>query len=253
MLKHLTKLDELGFRYYFQFTLMDNPTVFEPGLPSFKERLMTFLELSNRIGASRVIWRYDPIIISNQTPASFHKEKFAAIINEIRNYTECITVSFVDYYGKTDRRLSLLEKEGFIFDRNVQDKPEASNLLETMYKISKEAGVKITTCAEKNNYSNVGVTPGRCIDGDLINRLWSIKVSASKDPGQRDACLCVVSKDIGINDTCLHGCKYCYSTRSSDLALKRFKEHNRNDGTIWGPTRDLTEVEQINQSKLELL
>ena len=233
LLEHLTELDERGYRYYFQFTLMDNPPAFEPHLPSFAERLDTFLELNHRLGPARVIWRYDPIVISNRTPLSFHQERFGGILEKVGRSCERVMVSFIDYHRKTDRRLAQLEREGFCFDRNVSTNPVAFNLLAFMSGLASSNGLKATTCAETNDYSRTGVEPGCCIDGALIERLWSIRVDKRKDPGQREACLCTLSRDIGVSDTCGHGCVYCYATRSHDYAYGRFAAHIPTGPAIW--------------------
>jgi len=76
MLQHLGELDKMGFYYYFQFSLNDYPRALEPNIPSLNDRIETFKDLSRFIGPLRVVWRYDPIIISNITPFDFHRERF---------------------------------------------------------------------------------------------------------------------------------------------------------------------------------
>jgi hypothetical protein len=73
-----------------------------------------------------------------------------------------------------------------------------------------------------------------CIDARLISQLWHINVSDKKDPSQRECCLCRQSKDIGINNTCLHNCTYCYATTSPDIAQRRFKEHDQKSPILFG-------------------
>ena len=53
----------------------------------------------------------------------------------------------------------------------------------------------------------------------------SIKKS-KKDKGQRKACGCVISKDIGMYNTCPHLCRYCYANSSEDVVLANHKRHN---------------------------
>ena len=79
LLPHLRELDSSGFRYYFQFSLNDYPWALEPNLPSLSDRTDTFKDLGRILGPSRVVWRYDPIIISNLTPFEYHREMFAWI------------------------------------------------------------------------------------------------------------------------------------------------------------------------------
>ena len=121
LLPHLKELNTRGFDYYFQFTLNDYPRSLEPNVPPFNARIETFKDLSSRVGSSRVVWRYDPIIISNFTDFTFHREKFSWIAEELKDKTQRVVVSIVDFYRKTERRLSLLKEEGFIFKRDVLD------------------------------------------------------------------------------------------------------------------------------------
>ncbi|MCL0094610.1 DUF1848 domain-containing protein [Dehalococcoidales bacterium] len=202
----------------------------------------TFRKLSFRLGPRRVIWRYDPIIISNWTPPDFHREKFSKIAIALTGFTQRVMVSFVHYYQKTERRLSALEKEGFQFERRADDSPRGWELLRDLAQIARSYDMEIFTCAEERDFSNFGVPPGRCIDGELLRKLWSLPGHTKKDPAQRPACRCVVSKDIGMNDTCLHGCPYCYSTRNLALAKRRYSEHEPDSPVIWGNYLDKLSV-----------
>src|SRR4030042_4778791 len=120
LIKHLDDLDRQGYRYYFQFTLNDYPIELEPALPPANVRIETFKQLSERLGSLRVIWRYDPIIISNQTPITYHLKKFSQISESLKGYTNRVMVSFVDYYRKTDSRLEKLHNFGFEFEKEFE-------------------------------------------------------------------------------------------------------------------------------------
>ncbi len=234
MIPYLGELSAMGFRYYFQFTLNDYPRELEPNIPSFDNRLGTFLKLSELIGSIRVVWRYDPIIISNVTPFDFHRERFRSIAEELRGATNRVMVSIVDFYQKTDRRLAQLEGQGFLFDKEAEYSTEMVILLKDMADIARKQGMEIYTCAEARDYSEFGIPPGRCIDEELLRKIWVLHLKYKKDPSQREFCLCMVSKDIGMNDTCIHGCPYCYSTRNYALAERRYKEHDPSSPALWG-------------------
>ena len=253
MLKHLDELDSHGFRYYFQFAVNDYPIILEPGIPSLSKRLETFHKISNHVTPLRVIWRYDPIIISNHTPCDFHRDKFLMIATALKGYTKRVMVSLVDYYNKTDRRLSEFEKEGYEFDREVAHSHAVWDLLKDLSLIARSNEMEIFTCAEERDFSGAGICPGSCIDGELLFRLWALRGHTKKDPTQRDACLCVASKDIGVNDTCIHGCPYCYSTRNIDIAKRRYSEHDPGSPVIWGKARPLSEAEKAEQRQSRLL
>ncbi len=234
MLSHLDELDELGLRYYFQFTINDYPRELEPNIPSLTERVATFIKLSKRLSPLHIVWRYDPIIISNISNFKFHRDTFKNIIEKLQGSTRRVMVSMVDYYQKTERNLSKLEQEGFSFDRQSDSSQYIGNLLGDLATIATNHDMEIFTCAEQFDFTNYGVPPGRCIDDDLLRSIWSLSFHHPKDPSQRKECLCVISKDIGMNDTCIHGCPYCYSTKNLNLAQRRWKEHDPNSPAIYG-------------------
>ena len=253
LLPYLSELDKLGLHYYFQFSLNDYPRALEPNIPSLNDRIETFKNLSRLVGPLRVVWRYDPIIISNITPFDFHRERFTWIAEELKSITHRVMVSIVDFYQKTERRLSQLEKEeGFSFDRDVLSSAGTIGLLKDLADIAGKNNIEIFTCAEESDYSQIGVPPGRCIDDRLLTKIWSLNLKYKKDPYQRGSCLCMVSKDIGINDTCIHGCPYCYSTTNYAVAERRFNEHNPDSPILWGKPQKLTETVEETDAQMRL-
>ena len=253
LLPHLSELDKLGFHYYFQFSLNNYPRALEPDIPSIDNRIATFKDLSRLIGPLRVVWRYDPIIISNITSFEFHRERFACIAEELKGVTHRIMVSIVDFYRKTDRRLAQLEKEeGFSFDRHVSSSPAITSLLKDLAVIARKNDMEIFTCAEERDYSGLGIPPGRCIDEGILRQEWSLNLKYRKDPSQRDSCLCMISKDIGINDTCMHGCPYCYATVNYAVAQRRYAEHDPYSPLLWGGPNKVTETTEKDEPQLRL-
>ena len=77
----LPKLDGLRkYCYYFQFTLTGYGRDIETNLPDKRKELIpAFQELSDRIGPERVIWRYDPILVSDRYSAAYHIKAIAEI------------------------------------------------------------------------------------------------------------------------------------------------------------------------------
>ncbi len=254
LIPYLDELDQRGFHYYFQFTLNNYPRAIEPNVPSFESRLETFRKLSERVGVLRVVWRYDPIIISNMTDYDFHREKFSWIADELRGATQRVMVSIVDFYKKTDNRLSKLEKEeGFLFERDVQYSSGMSDLLKDLHQIAMQNSIEIFTCAEEVNFSSVGVPPGKCIDDGILMLIQPNMIRYKKDPVQRDSCLCSVSKDIGSNNTCIHGCQYCYATTNLEVAQRRHNEHDLDSPVLWGTPGAVDEKADKSRSQLKLL
>jgi hypothetical protein len=234
MLRFLSTVENLGYRFYFLFTVNGYPKALEPGLPTLAERISTFIELSERIGPRRVIWRYDPIILSNRTDASYHRKTFENLCRQLAGSTQRVITSIITLYRKTQRNLAPLEKQGYVFDKDPRSNPEIEALLSHMATCAAEHGLDIFACAEKIDYIPLGIRPSSCIDAALIRELWGIPVSSKKDPGQREHCGCAMSRDIGMTDTCPHGCPYCYSTMSPEIALRRYKIHDPGSTALIG-------------------
>lgn len=232
ILEHLDELDRRGYQYYFLITLNDYPLSFEPGVPELGSRVETFHQLAEKLGNTRVVWRYDPIVISTATPHGYHAERFEELCRLLAGATRRVIISLVDYYKKTDRRLSEIETGGLVFDRGAATRAETRELLSRMSRVARENGMEIQSCAQTEDFDDVGVSAGSCIDGELINQLRGT-IRPKKDNGQREACLCTASRDIGINDTCIHGCRYCYATRNHELASRRHAEHDSTAASLW--------------------
>jgi DNA repair photolyase len=232
ILGHLDELDQRGFLYYFLITLNDYPAIIEPGVPKLPARVASFKQLAEKLGSERVVWRYDPIIISTATPYSYQAERFGDLCRVLAGSTRRVIISLVDYYRKTERRLSEIETNELRFDRDAAARPETRELLSEMSRVAGDHGIEIQSCAQSEDFSDVGVPAGSCIDGELIRRLGR-EVRQTKAKGQRDACRCIESRDIGINDTCIHGCRYCYATRNHDVASRRHAEHKPEGAALW--------------------
>jgi hypothetical protein len=210
---YLDKVDALGYRYYFLFTLNAYPAVWEPGMPPLAERLATFRRLAARLGAARVVWRYDPIILSRRLNADFHARTFAALAAALEGSTERVIVSVLDRYDRIRARLAAAER---LTDDRLEPEPEAApelhDLLRAIAASAAARGMAVQTCAEPDaRLRAAGIQPGACIDAGMIERVFGLRVSVRKDPAQRRACACAVSRDIGALDTCPAGCVYCYA------------------------------------------
>jgi len=228
-LKYLSALDDKGYRYYFQFTLNDYPYEFEPNLPPLNSRVEVFKQLSQQIGSNRVIWRYDPIIISSLTPMEYHLQRIETLAQSLNSYTHRLVISFMDFYGKTENKI---KKQPNLADVSFTDitNPEYKEQLEEMAyqlnRIGQANGMQVETCAEAVELAHCGIQHGSCVDGQLIARLLGRDIQARKDINQRGACQCVESVDVGVYNTCKFNCMYCYAVQSEQAVNKTLQHHD---------------------------
>lgn len=226
LMKYLPELDQMGFHYYFQYTIIGYPASIDPKSPTIDAAVSTFQELSNLIGKEKVIWRYDPILLSNVTPFEWHSERVSLLVEKLQGFTDTLVISFIDPYRKTIIRMEEETGEGFRLAPDAFEPHAYNGLAELISTRARTAGMRVQSCAEELDLGRFGITHGRCIDGELIADITGTAVSPRKDPSQRKQCGCVVSKDVGMNNTCLFGCKYCYATSSVAAALANHKKHD---------------------------
>jgi len=214
-------LDKLNrYHFYFQFTLTPYGQDIEPGLPDKTEIMDTFKRLSDKLGTHRVMWRYDPILLNEQYTVSYHVDHFSGIARTLKSYTEKATISFIDFYSKTERAMSQLGIEKI----NSEIK---NDLAQQLAAIAHENSLAIDACAEDIDLSPYGITRARCIDGALIEKITGHPVDAPKDKSQRPECGCAASVDIGAYNTCRHGCLYCYANNNQSVVLKNTENHHK--------------------------
>lgn len=242
LLRYLPDLDRMGYRYYFQYTLNHYPEFVEPGVPDLVSRIDCFKRLSDWVGPERVIWRYDPIIISGLTGVEYHTRQFESLAVELSAYTRRVMISFLDIYPKLRPRLAKLrQKHGMeildICNESVSSMEygvengkqivfELAGKLETM---AAAHSLEIYTCAEKidlaaspgeNHISRLpypGIQHGGCIDIRLINRIFGLNLKTQKDRSQRKECLCAAAVDMGAYNTCRFHCVYCYANNGRNF------------------------------------
>ena len=237
LMSHLDELDQAGYNYYFQYTITGYPKELENSVPRPHRAIRDFIALSDRIGADKVIWRYDPILVSNLIDINEHKRLFEKIASMLCGKTRKVVISFSDFYKKTEKNLKAVE--GLESVDITSDPIDLKDLVDYMASVAKKYDMEIETCAEEVDTSGSGVSHGKCIDDELINRLFGISVNLAKDSGQREACGCVKSVDIGAYNTCLHECTYCYATYSKKVVENNKAKHDPESPFLVGGTEDV--------------
>lgn len=232
----LDRIDELNdYNYYFQYTINSYGKDMEPNVPSKSEELInTFIDLSKKIGKEKVIWRYDPIILTEKYNKEWHIKYFEEIAKKLAPYTRKCVFSFVDLYAKTKRNTKGLN----ITELSVDD---MKYIAKEFSIIAKKYNLELATCCEKIDLDEYGIKHNSCIDGELIKELFGIEVSSKRD-AQREFCGCKKCNDIGTYNTCKHQCKYCYATFNNEMVIQNEKLHNPNSSLLVGELSDDVKV-----------
>jgi len=217
LLEHLDEI-ERKFPFYFQYTLNPYGRDIEPALPDIDKRIETFRTLSEKLGAHRVVRRYDPILLTEKYTVDWHIERFEYLAEQLRGCQETCVFSFVDIYDKVKNNV---KGTGL----RACDEAEMQTLAEAFARIARENGFELRTCAETIDLDALGIKHGCCVDGQLIERLTGCELTAKKDPNQRGECGCLESVDIGQYNTCRHGCRYCYANFNPQ-SVKTFSERH---------------------------
>lgn len=237
LLLHLDELDGRGLNYFFQFTINPYDRTFEPLVPPLSERIETMAELSGRIGPERVVWRYDPVILSGATPAAWHLEQAGQLAGRLQGASGRLVFSFCDSYGRGQGRLSRALQETGIKLEEVTA-PTQRGALEQIArgfkKIADRHGLQIFTCCEELDLEAFGIEQGACIDGELINRVFGIRTSARKDRNQRSACNCAESVDMGSYNSCPFRCAYCYANNNEGMIGSNCRRHDPDSPALLG-------------------
>ena len=249
--KHIDFLNKNIKNFYFQFTLNDyDKEGFEGKVPGLESRINSFIELSNTIGKDKVIWRFDPLLLTKDIDVKELLRRLENIGDKLYKYTNKLVFSFADIsiYRKVESNLRKGNIKYVEFDNEA-----IIQFSEGLKKLNEKWNLELGTCAENIDLYNYGVIHNKCIDDDLLIKLFSHdnqlmrylgigfdqqmlfkpaegieKTKNMKDKGQREACGCIMSKDIGEYNTCPHECVYCYANTSIEIANNNYKSYQNN-------------------------
>lgn len=218
MLGKLRRISEMGYPYYFQFTINGYDQTIEKGLPPKAQVLDTFKRLSDIIGAQRVIWRYDPVFVTPKFSVFYHLETYAKLAAILEGYTERCVFSFIDFYprrGKSVAAMGIEPLEQMIMHQ----------LAAGFSQIAYAHRMQLFTCAEEIDLSAYQIGRTACIDQALVAAILGCPIKAVKDKSQRPFCNCMESVDIGSYNSCAHQCIYCYAAGSLAAVTRQMQNH----------------------------
>lgn len=215
MLDKLDKISEFGQLWFVTITPYGKDI--EPYVPDVNDVLDSFKKLSDAVGAEKIIWRYDPIFVNEGYSIERHIEEFSNMAQKLNGYTQECIISFIDLYEKTKknfkgvRAVKLFEKE--FLAQNFSDIAFRNNM-------------KLKTCAEGVEFAKYGIDIDGCITKKVIERAIAKRLNIPKLSQARQECNCILGNDIGVYNTCRHGCLYCYANYDSVAVKNNLKKHD---------------------------
>lgn len=266
LLEYLPILEQKGIGCYIQYSLNDYETEgLEKSVPPIAQRIETFKMLVDRLGKGHVIWRFDPLVLTDRINIDSLIAKIDRIGDQLLGYTEKLVFSFADIVSYRKVQSNLQKAQINYIDWTESQMREFAAKLEAL---NKKWNYELATCGEKIDLTQFSINKNHCIDDDLIIRLahhdkvlmdyLGVKIfpmpqpnlfgeteqlpegaidlqngtyaihGDNRDKGQRQFCGCIKSKDIGEYNTCIHSCEYCYANASKLVALNNFKAHQNN-------------------------
>lgn len=267
LLNHLVYLKERNIGCYVQYTLNDYENEkLEQGVPSLDQRIETFKRLVDKLGSGGVIWRFDPLILTDDINIDELLAKIERIGNQLKGYTEKLVFSYADIISYKKVKANL-EKNSIPYHEWTE--LQMLEFAERLSELNKKWNYTLATCGEKVDLLQFGIEHNHCIDdtliirrayedkslmdflkvkmypmptGDLFGNSEPLPTDAiilpnntyathgdNRDKGQRLFCGCIVSKDIGEYNTCPHLCEYCYANSSKEIAVRNWKDHKKNE------------------------
>jgi hypothetical protein len=192
----------------FHYTI-NNCQDLEPNVAPLPQRIETLHRLCERVGPSRVLWRFDPICKYRTCDGSVatNAEAFFDILPQVKKagVTRCY-FSFMTMYAK------LRKRDVEFADFDTQERTEIAGKL---FAAATDAGMKVYNCCNPEILNLVpGIVQAHCVDNELLRETdrFGIHPSLSLKPS-RDGCGCFESRDIGSYlQKCRHRCVYCYAS-----------------------------------------
>lgn len=209
--------------FVIQITITGYPRPLEASVPPAEKIVTTLRSITDSFGPGRLVWRYDPVFLSDLTTSAFHREQVTRLADMLEGLVDEAVLSFAQIYAKTRRNSDHAGKRyGFAWhDPSAEEKRQ---LLAELAALLKARNIRPSLCSQPELLSEE-LAPARCIDAKRLSALAGRPILA-RTKGNREGCLCAESRDIGRYDSCPHGCVYCYAVTSSARAKARYRAHD---------------------------
>ncbi len=227
LLPSLQEITSRGYPLALQYTITGCDQQLEPEVAGLAQRITTFEKLAHCLGPDRVLWRFDPIVLTNTLGLDHYIERFSLLCHALHGLTHQCSISFLSLYAKCRRNLAGIN----LVDPGEQLRKELARQLNS---IARQYGISLKACSDEFLSDACGLERAHCIDASQLGAMLGFPLEAKKDPGQRPGCGCTMSIDIGAYDSCPHGCRYCYANTNHRVALRNYASHDPDSPLLIG-------------------
>lgn len=215
MLERIHELD--AFRQFWFVTLTPYGRDIEPNVPDKHLIITEIQQLSQMAGKQAVGWRYDPIFINQKYSIDYHLRAFQTICDQLQGYISFCVISFIDLYAKT--------KKNFPDVQEVSPAQQAF-LAKRMSAIASAHGIPIRACCESPSLQKYGIITDGCMTKQVLEAATGCQLIMPKKSAARAQCTCLLGDDIGMYNTCGHGCLYCYANYDNRIVKANMAKHD---------------------------
>lgn len=235
LLHYLPELKKRGYPFAVQFAINNYPRSLERSVVSSSKAIQYADKIASQFGPDVVVWRYDPILLTNETNYGWHIANFTQLASKLAGATNEVIVSFTQIYRKTKRNIEIAANK-FGFEWWDPDNSEKIELLLKLAQIANNIGIRLSICGQRELLAS-GIHDASCIDPVRLSRIADKEV-ITPIKSHRKECGCYASKDIGEYDTCVHGCVFCYSVSNHQSAKVNRLKHDPHSPYFLLPKND---------------
>ena len=119
--------------------------------------------MSDFVGKDLIVWRYDPILITEKYSLDFHIRAFAQMCGRLQGKTNEVIISFLDLYRKT--------RNNFPEGRTVSWQ-ERAIIGEAFSRIAAEHGMRLAACNEGTDMEAYHADCSGCMTREKIEKAF---------------------------------------------------------------------------------
>lgn len=226
----LKDLEKIKVPTLFHITITPYHSDIEPNVPDKRCVIEAVKRISSIIGKEHVTVRYDPIFISHKYSVEYHKKAFDKLCTILNGYVSRIIVSFIDDYKNVRKNKAILDL--IPFTKNTYREIGIS-----FSKSASNNHMTVQTCFEDENLVEYGFIKGECLSHELAYKLTG-KSYKNWTARKERKCNCVEMVDIGVYNSCMHRCIYCYANYDEKQVGKNVKDHHLTSSLLIGKLQE---------------